>query len=68
MSVRKTPNTFSKPLAVEPEWLETPGEYEYTLLMADAFDTRQQIDLTREEYIALKRHLAEFRRAAAGGR
>ena len=47
------------------ELLETPPEVEtdYWLMMNDG-DTQQQIDLTRAEYIEVKRHLATLRGAA----
>lgn len=48
--------------AIDPEWLATPDDIEYELLMSDSGgETVQQIDITRAEYIALKRHLAELR-------
>jgi hypothetical protein len=48
----------------KPDWLdETPRETEYLLLMNDgAGESQQEIDMTREEFIALKRHLATIRR------
>jgi hypothetical protein len=43
-------------------WRETPQDIEYVLLMSDSGgDTVQQINITREEYIALKEHLVKLR-------
>jgi hypothetical protein len=42
-------------------WLETPPEMEYSLTMDDQGDVLQDINLTREEYVALKEHLATLR-------
>jgi len=43
-----------------PEWATQTPEILYTI---EAFlgETIEQVDLTREEYIALKRHLAKMR-------
>ncbi len=48
-----------------PEWMdETPPETAYALVMeveADAIEDVQRIEMTREEFIALKQHLAKMR-------
>ena len=45
-----------------PDWLKTPLESRYCLDLWNPHGTfDQQIDLTREEFIALKRHLCELR-------
>lgn len=43
------------------EWLETPDVAEFTLAMYDDGTACQYIRLTRDEYIALKQHLAAMR-------
>lgn len=47
-----------------PEWLETPTHQEsvYTLMFVEADGgSGQHVDMTRDEFDALKRHLAEMR-------
>jgi hypothetical protein len=45
-----------------PDWItETPDDNTYNLEMWDENETIQSIDLTRVEYLTLKRHLAEMR-------
>lgn len=53
-------NTPEKPI---PDWVEnTPQELEYSLLVYDELDgSRQEIDVTREEYMHLKNVLAHLR-------
>jgi hypothetical protein len=57
-----TPNLTSAPTE-RPEWLDTPSDYLYILMMSDGdAQTPQEInDITREEFIALKVHLAKMR-------
>jgi trehalose-6-phosphatase len=44
------------------EWIETPQQAEYELVMSD-WDggSLQEVAITREEYIELKRYLAVLR-------
>ena len=50
----------------EPDWLETPDDMHYIMSMdANVGEYLQEVDLTREEYIALKAHLAKLRGCAA---
>jgi hypothetical protein len=45
-----------------PGWVEnTPQEQAYELSMFDSDDNAQQIEMSREEFIALKAHLAALR-------
>jgi len=45
-----------------PEWLDTPDETEYDLVMSgEAGSSVQMVNLSRDEYIALKAHLCELR-------
>lgn len=45
-----------------PDWLtETPLPIEYSLLMLDGCVHEQEVDVTREEFIALKQQLARMR-------
>lgn len=52
-----------------PLWAtETPNEQAYSLVMSDSGgDSAEELDLTRDEYNALKRHLAAMRGYTAGG-
>ncbi len=47
-----------------PGWIETPQPAEYRLTMIaddEDSDPYQTIDLSRDEYLALKQHLAKLR-------
>ena len=44
-----------------PEWLEETPEYTYQMDAWNSNTTVQEIELTRDEYIALKQHLAKMR-------
>jgi hypothetical protein len=59
-------NDESQPATV-PDWVnETPGEdYEYELAIWLSGFSKQEISITREEYIALKRCLTEMRGMSA---
>ena len=50
------------------EWVEeTQPDYDYHLGMYDPYGARgQEVEITREEYIALKRHLPAVRGYTAG--
>ncbi|HYL37935.1 MAG TPA: hypothetical protein VEV17_18615 [Bryobacteraceae bacterium] len=56
-------STVRKPEEL-PEWVnETPASCDYSLLMFDwDGDHRQEVELSREEFITLKKHLARLRR------
>jgi hypothetical protein len=55
------PTTETETTPAQPDWLETP-DLEYQLQMWDVEgDSAQGIDLCREEFIALKDHLARMR-------
>jgi hypothetical protein len=48
--------------AQKPDWLETPDETEYDLVMSgEAGSSVQTVNLSREEYIALKEYLCKLR-------
>lgn len=45
-----------------PAWVfETPAEHAYTLDMSNTYQSEENIELSRDEYIALKSKLAEMR-------
>ena len=53
---RAGPKAAGEPI---PDWLETPDDTSYCLTMFDSGGSSQQeIELTREEFVALKEHLA----------
>ena len=46
----------------KPDWLETPDEAAYAMGMLDhEGGTVQDVEMSRDEYIALKEHLAKLR-------
>jgi hypothetical protein len=62
---KKPPNP---PPAMVPEWVtDTPEDIYYDLTMIEVYGgADQQISLTRDEFIALKDHLAKMRGYVAG--
>jgi hypothetical protein len=52
----------------KPEWLSTPGDITYHLMADGSMGWEQDIDLTRDEYVALKEELADMRGIAVAER
>ena len=47
--------------AAAPDWFATPESHNYQLLMFEDGSTIDGVEITRAEYIALKRELARMR-------